>query len=719
MAIAAILLVHTGMVGWMAWRNSPNANEIAHLPAGVYSWHFGRFDVYSVNPPLARLVAAAPVVLCGPKTDWSRYYAEGAVRCEFLLADDFMVANGGETSCFYFFLARGVLVPASLLGAWICFSWARELYGIASAYVCLLLWCFSPDILSWAACINPDLLATTAGCAVLYAYWHWLREPGWFPTPGVGILLGAALLSKLTWILLFAVLPVLWLVWRFRACRRPSWRERTSELCQLAAILSIGLFVLNLGYAFSGSFQRLGDYTFTSRALAGEDSAVDHGRGGNRFRGTFWEAVPVPLPVDYLAGLDLQKRDFEEGKDSYLLGRWSQHGWWYYYIVAAAVKIPLGVWGLFLLAMPAACRRKMSPRSSGLGRSTWRDTLTLVFPALFLFALISAQTGLSRHFRYVLPVWPFFFVWTSSVARCLYTRQILPRAACTFCLAWFLLSSLSVFPHSMSYFNELTGGPAGGHRVLLDGNLDWGQDVLYLKRWADEHPEVRPLYVDCYGHWVLPKALGIGPVAKVQANVNVHLNQTTAQPPPLSPGWHALSIHRIHKTYPELADQAPVARIGYTIGIYRIPHEAVALLLRRRMAATTAQAISAATDALIKIILVQEIRRGVGTSGRGRPMPTTSSKTGCPRRVSTIYVFFGSLRFSAVNSSSGTFSFTLFQVSRISSTCLTPPWISRKRATLLTGTQVSLICPHDVSRRCAVNERPSGATLRTSRRTGT
>jgi len=47
----------------------------------------------------------------------------------------------------------------------------------------------------------------------------------------------------------------------------------------------------------------------------------------------------------------------------------------------------------------------------------------------------------------------------------------------------------------MSYFNEIAGGPDNGHAHLVDSNIDWGQDVFFLKKWMDEHPEARPMKV--------------------------------------------------------------------------------------------------------------------------------------------------------------------------------------------------------------------------------
>lgn len=48
------------------------------------------------------------------------------------------------------------------------------------------------------------------------------------------------------------------------------------------------------------------------------------------------------------------------------------------------------------------------------------------------------------------------------------------------CVTWFVVSSLCIYPHSLSYFNELIGGPVHGPRHLLGSNVDWGQDLYYL-----------------------------------------------------------------------------------------------------------------------------------------------------------------------------------------------------------------------------------------------
>ena len=63
------------------------------------------------------------------------------------------------------------------------------------------------------------------------------------------------------------------------------------------------------------------------------------------------------------------------------------------------------------------------------------------------------------------------------------------KALVSSALAWSIASSLWISPHSLAYFNEIAGGPTGGPRYLLGSNVDWGQDLLFLKRWIANHPK--------------------------------------------------------------------------------------------------------------------------------------------------------------------------------------------------------------------------------------
>jgi 4-amino-4-deoxy-L-arabinose transferase-like glycosyltransferase len=229
---AALLLVHVGLLGYGAAVHSPCIDEVGHMAAGLSHWKLGHFDLYHVNPPLVRMVAVVPVLFAEPKCDWSLYSDAPGARTEFGIGRQFITDNG-ERSFWFFTWARWACIPFSLLGGYICYRWARELYGEGSGLLALTLWCFGPNILANGQLITPDMGATALGVTAGYLFWKWLKQPHWLLVPVVGLALGMAELTKMTWILLFILWPLLWLIWRAPDWRRLSprgWLVQASQL---------------------------------------------------------------------------------------------------------------------------------------------------------------------------------------------------------------------------------------------------------------------------------------------------------------------------------------------------------------------------------------------------------------------------------------------------------------------------------------------------------
>ena len=72
-AVALLLTTHAGMLAYSATRHSPTMLEPAFLVAGLSHYKFKHFKLFSVNPPLVRLVAALPVMAAGYEMDWSSF----------------------------------------------------------------------------------------------------------------------------------------------------------------------------------------------------------------------------------------------------------------------------------------------------------------------------------------------------------------------------------------------------------------------------------------------------------------------------------------------------------------------------------------------------------------------------------------------------------------------------------------------------------------------
>jgi hypothetical protein len=178
----------------------------------------------------------------------------------------------------------------------------------------------------------------------------------------------------------------------------------------------------------------------------------------------------------------------------------------------------------------------------------------------------------------------------------------------TFFLLWAGASSLVAYPHHLSYFNELAGGPENGHEHLIDSNIDWGQDLLFLKKWEDDHPQARPLYLAYYG-LVLPRLAGIDyqiPPMESKSEIphlptpSLHEAYPNLLPDPPKvqtgpePGYYAISVNYlrghtslVHPRDPEgwawmIGDEGfdylrhlghPIAKAGYSIFIFHVTQE--------------------------------------------------------------------------------------------------------------------------------------------------
>jgi hypothetical protein len=559
--IAVVLGVHTVALIWSAYRHSPCTDEVGHLPAGVTHWHVGCFDLYRVNPPLVRMIAALSVVLAGVDVDCVIYADDPTARAEFG-AGQRLIRVHGDYTFWLFTIARWACVPFSLVGAYVCLRWASELYGPTAGLLALVLWCTCPNILGHGALLTPDCGAAALGVTAAYCFWRWLRAPTIGNALGAGITLGLAELTKFTWVVLFVLWPLLWLIWRWSERAREPYRWMRDEAIQAGMMLFVCLVTVNGLYGCEGSMTPLGSIPFVSQTLSGvEVSPSWTVSPGNRFSGTVIGHIPVPLPRNYIQGIDVQKWDYERGRWSFLRGEWRHGGWaydhdgewrhggwWYYYLYAIAVKVPLGTLLLVVLAGAFAAR---------YGRS-WRDELVLIAPALVVLVLVSSQTGFNHHLRYVLPMFPFVFVWISKLGRAWDVGDRKVACVVAAALVWTCASSISVYPHSLSYFNELAGGPRNGHYHLVDSNSDWGQDLIYLREWREQHSDAEPFYV----HLVCPYDL---------AWVGLESSRPPHEP---APGWYAISVHELHERHRRyewlLEGLEPDAMMGYSIYVYHV-----------------------------------------------------------------------------------------------------------------------------------------------------
>ncbi|MCI0683805.1 MAG: glycosyltransferase family 39 protein [Gemmataceae bacterium] len=590
--VVCLLVIHVALVTWSAAVHSVVVDEAAHIASGMMHWQTGGFDAYRVNPPLPRMLAVLPMMASGNAVavePWFGVASDTGQRNEWFLSARFCELNAQRYHDLVV-LARLMGNLWSIVGGLVVFRWAQELYGTRAGLLGLGLWCFEPSIMAHASLATPDLPAAAAGVLAVWCFRAWLNEPSWIRTAFAGLSLGLALLTKFT---MLAFVPVfLGLALLLGAAGRQRMCPGYSRwLIRLAAVMALAWITVNAAYGWEGTGTRISEFRFTSRFFAGDARPA-----GNRWADSAVGALPWPLPRNYLVGIDLQKRDFDVGFPSYLAGIWrlqGEGGWWYYYLYALGVKLPLGILGLLVAAILLLALR--CP-----GGVSWREDLLVGLPPLVILALVSSQTGFNHHARYVLPVTPFLILIITRTAHWLRPETWKTGILVLLLGGWATLSSLHVYPHCLSYFNEMAGGPENGHAHLVDSNIDWGQDLPFLKRFVDRHPEFQPLNLAYFGA-VDPRVYGIQyrlpPLAATQIRDGDAAMRLTAGP---QPGYYAVSVNFARglqfaapdgdgnrrdiplRGFEYFLAFTPIARAGYSILIYHIT-VAQANDVRRRM----------------------------------------------------------------------------------------------------------------------------------------
>src|SRR5262249_19548349 len=113
---------------------------------------------------------------------------------------------------------------------------------------------------------------------------------------------------------------------------------------------------------------------------------------------------------------------------------------------------------------------------------------------VFIFAFNSLFNSQDIGVRHVLPAYPLLFIVVSplvtrplvKLAHGIRSRAVLTQSAIAGAgLVWLTAGSLWVAPRYLQFFNELAGGPSNGHHYLVDSNMDWGQDLIRLRRYMD------------------------------------------------------------------------------------------------------------------------------------------------------------------------------------------------------------------------------------------
>jgi hypothetical protein len=384
------------------------------------------------------------------------------------------VDNDADTLFLY---AKLPMVALALLLGGFVYLWSREIFGPVAAIASALFYAFDPNILAHSSVIQTDLPFAAFFFIGTYFFYRTLNHSTWKNLLLTVLCFGLTAITKHSFPAVFLIgggLGLMSVIFsQPHGCGIGATRTIFSRWTKGAIVGATLLGASITAYLFIWAAY---GFRFHATPGVGQPLHLNQSMSEN----SFFQAW-VKMFNDYhifpeawtYGQLFVLKRLSRVG---YLLGEISDRGFWLYFLIVFFVKTPLVTLALSLVAVG----RSFFERKNHLCQ------FFLLIPVAVYFSL-AVGSGLNIGVRHILPIYPFLFVLIGGTAAQLWNHKTwLKRGLMLFLGAYYLFSSFSIYPHYFAFFNELAGGPKNGHRVLLDSNLDWGQDLKGLKRWMED-----------------------------------------------------------------------------------------------------------------------------------------------------------------------------------------------------------------------------------------
>lgn len=484
------------LAGGAASHESVTFDEIAHTAAGVSYLQKLDMRMNEEHPPLAKVVAALPLVLRGVHADYShlswtfsnkmfnQYLAEWVFGHWFL-----MRWNAPYSTLLW---ARAPMLLMTLLLGLIIYIYGSRLGGQWGGFLCLSAFVTMPAFLAFGPLVITDIALTLFWVLTVWQLPNMWRSPSRGTVVKFGLALAGALLSKFSSGLLFFVFLTLALSLRckrlpeqpvekiaLRRWRRQAWRNLAKGTLCAALFVYLVYFVLSWNQP-TDSFDIIPHFP-TSPML---------------------RRLLMP-PWIYLRGL-LGFALSAGSRPTYILGHPYPHGVWFYFPALFLLKSQLTF--LLLLALAATTGllvKRRFPAQSIIPAAMalhWRSIWVSL--AVFTGACMLNRLDISiRHFSVALALIVLLLAPLPHALQQL--RQSMPQTART--ATWLtvalvlasLLGAIRAYPNYFPYVNALRmGRPA--YLMVNDSNLDWNQALPQVETFVRQRglPQV---LLDEYG----------------------------------------------------------------------------------------------------------------------------------------------------------------------------------------------------------------------------
>ena len=470
--LVLLLALMALLAGGAARRESVTIDEVAHIGAGVSYLQKLDMRMNEEHPPLAKVLAALPLVVRGVHADYSSVswtFSAGLFK-QYLgewVFGHWLIARWNDPIATVFWARLSMLSLTLVLGI-VLFAYGSRLGDPWGGLLCLCTYATMPAMLVFGPLVLTDIAIALFAVLTLWAFASMWRSPSTGTVLRFALAFGGALLSKFSAGLLFFCFAAFILSLRWR----PAPGQPTNKT-ELRAWRRIRWWSLTKG-TFFAALVVYGVYS----VLSWNEPTDSLYFLGNNTPGLLLRRALMP-PWIYLRGLALFA--FTAKPHTFILGHAYPHGVWFYFPVLFLLKSPLAFLLLLVLALMVGLVAKFRvvqlaaiPKGRELHwRAVWVSLV--VFTAACMLSRFQISI---RHFSVSLALLVLLLAPLPRMLESL-RRSGWPAARAGIWLTAALalasvVTAVRAYPYYLPFLNSLSAGRPG-YALVSDSNLDWNQ----------------------------------------------------------------------------------------------------------------------------------------------------------------------------------------------------------------------------------------------------
>jgi hypothetical protein len=493
---AALLLLLMGILaGGAALPESITVDEVAHIGAGVSYLQKLDLRMNLEHPPLAKILAAIPLVLRGVRADYSdpswivSHQGFGGMLGEWSWGHSVALHWNDPRSTVLW--ARVPMLLLTLALGIVVYRLASELGGPWGGLLCVAAYATTPTFLVFGPLVLTDVPITFFAVLTMWSFASLWYAPSRRAASIFGLLLGAAFLTKFSSGLLLFCFLAFRLILRFAPL--PEMPKEQGELRSWRRVRG--------RYMWQGIFVAALTVYVTYFILSWREPTDWLDVLGHGTASLFLRRMLMPAYL-YLRGLAFFA--LTSSRPAFLLGHSYAHGVWFYFPVVFVLKSTLAFLLMLALAASLALIWRRAHRDSSIipqGKQFhWRAAWVFLF-VISGFCLISRMTISIRHFT--IPILLMILL-LAPVPHIINQLRVSARPVAGVIVgAYVLLGIASVltvvraYPYYFPFLNSFSFGRPG-YEVATDSNLDWNQALPEVNTYAEQHG-LKEVLVDQYG----------------------------------------------------------------------------------------------------------------------------------------------------------------------------------------------------------------------------